>query len=83
LCQFGRDDVHAVLTGLPDIYRLPLVLVHMQGFATKEVARMLDTPLGTIVARLHRGRKLFERHLWEYAERNGLLKKERVCDQLH
>jgi RNA polymerase sigma-70 factor (ECF subfamily) len=78
LCQFGREDVRAVLMVLPDIYRLPLVLVHMQGFATKEVARMLDTPLGTILARLHRGRKLFERELWQYAERNGLLRKERV-----
>ena len=78
LYQFGRDDVHAVLMTLPDIYRVPLVLVHMQGFATKEVARMLDTPLGTILARLHRGRKLFEKQLWEYAQRNGLLRKERV-----
>jgi RNA polymerase sigma-70 factor, ECF subfamily len=78
LCQFGRDDVYAVLSELPPIYRLPLVLVHMHGFATKEVARMLDTPLGTILARLHRGRKLFERQLWDYAQRNGLLRRERV-----
>ena len=78
LCQFGRDDVQAVLLALPEIYRVPLVLVHMQGFATKEVARMLGVPLGTILARLHRGRKLFERQLWDYAERNGLLRKERV-----
>jgi RNA polymerase sigma-70 factor (ECF subfamily) len=78
LCQFGRDDVQTVLSALPDIYRVPLVLVHMQGFATKEVARMLDTPLGTVLARLHRGRKLFEKRLWDYAQRNGLLRKERV-----
>jgi RNA polymerase sigma-70 factor, ECF subfamily len=71
LHQFGRDDVHAVLVTLPAIYRVPLVLVHVQGFATKEVARMVDTPLGTILARLHRGRKLFEKQLWEYAQRNG------------
>ncbi|MGH9031688.1 MAG: RNA polymerase sigma factor [Acidimicrobiia bacterium] len=77
LHQFGRDDVHAVLWGLPEIYRVPLVLVHMHGYATKEVATMLDAPLGTILARLHRGRKLFEKRLWEHAEQNGLLKKER------
>lgn len=81
LHQFGREDVHEVLRGLPEIYRVPLVLVHMQGFATKEVARMLDTPLGTILARLHRGRKLFERRLWEHAERNGLLKTTKREDQ--
>ena len=78
LHQFGRDDVHAVLMALPDIYRVPLVLVHMQGFATKELAHLLDAPLGTILARLHRGRKLFEKQLWEHAQRNGLLRKERV-----
>jgi RNA polymerase sigma-70 factor (ECF subfamily) len=78
LYQFGRDDVHAVLLALPELYRIPLVLVHMHGFATKEVARMLDSPLGTILARLHRGRKLFEAQLWDYAQRNGLLRKERV-----
>jgi RNA polymerase sigma-70 factor, ECF subfamily len=35
---------------------------------------MLDAPLGTVLARLHRGRKLFERQLWDYAEENGLLR---------
>ncbi len=78
LHQFGRDDVRAVLLALPSIYRAPLVLVHMHGFATKEVARMLHAPLGTILSRLHRGRKLFERRLWDHAERNGLLTKERA-----
>lgn len=71
--RFGADDVRAVLASLPDLYRVPLVLVHVDGFATKEVARMLDAPLGTILARLHRGRKLFERRMWEYAQENGLL----------
>jgi RNA polymerase sigma-70 factor (ECF subfamily) len=71
--QFGREDVRAVLARLPDLYRLPLVLVHVDGFATKEVAQMLDAPLGTVLARLHRGRKLFERQLWDYAEEKGLL----------
>jgi len=34
---------------------------------------MLDVPLGTMLARLHRGRKLFERELWTYARQHGLL----------
>jgi RNA polymerase sigma-70 factor (ECF subfamily) len=71
--QFGPEDVRAVLEGLPDRYRIPLVLVYVDGFATKEVARLLDTPLGTVLAQLHRGRKLFERQLWDYAEQNGFL----------
>lgn len=75
LHAFGNEDVREVLLRLPDIYRAPLVLRYMQGFATKEIARLLDAPLGTILARLHRGRKLFERELWAYAEEMGLLQK--------
>jgi RNA polymerase sigma-70 factor, ECF subfamily len=71
--QFGAEDVRAVLARLPDLYRIPMLLVYVDGFATKEVAAMLETPLGTVLARLHRGRKLFERELWTYAETNGLL----------
>jgi RNA polymerase sigma-70 factor, ECF subfamily len=74
LHQFGSEDVRAVLASLPELYRLPLVLVHMTGYQVKEVAYMLDVPLGTMLARLHRARKLFERELWAYAEQNGLLK---------
>lgn len=71
---FGKEDVTEVLLMLPEMYRVPLVLVHMDGFATKEVAKILDVPLGTVLARLHRGRKLFERTMWDYARSRGLLK---------
>lgn len=70
---FGPEDVREVVGRLPELYRVPLVLVHMEGFLVKEVARMLDVPLGTALSRLHRGRKLFERQLWDYAEETGLL----------
>jgi RNA polymerase sigma-70 factor (ECF subfamily) len=71
---FGPEDVRHVLGGLPELYRIPLVLVYMDGFATKEVAHMLDVPIGTLLARLHRGRKLFEKRMWDYAEATGLLR---------
>jgi len=74
LQQFGAEDVRSVLAGLPDLYRVPLLLVHVDGYHAKEVAFFLDVPLGTVLARLHRGRKLFERRLWDYAEEHGLLK---------
>ena len=77
LAEFGPEDVHAVLMRLPQLYRVPLVLVHMEGFLAKEVARMLGVPLGTVLARLHRGRKLFEKEMWDYAETMGLLRKGR------
>ena len=77
LAGFGPDDVRAVLLRLPELYRIPLVLVYMDGFLTKEVARMLAVPLGTILSRLHRGRKLFERQMWDYAHDSGLLREAR------
>lgn len=73
LLAFGREDVYEVLNRLSEIYRVPLVLRYIHGFATKEVARMLQAPLGTVLARLHRGRKLFERELWTYAQETDLL----------
>jgi len=77
LAGFGPEDVRAILLRLPKLYRVPLVLVYMDGFLAKEVARMLDAPLGTVLARLHRGRKLFEKELWQYAEANGLTREVR------
>jgi RNA polymerase sigma-70 factor (ECF subfamily) len=67
--------VTAVLQRLPELYRIPLVLVSVDGFLTKQVARMLDVPLGTVLARLHRGRKLFEKQMWDDAAESGLLRK--------
>jgi RNA polymerase sigma-70 factor (ECF subfamily) len=75
---FGREDVRDVLLRLPEIYRSPLVLRYMDGFSTKEIARMLGVPLGTILAQLHRGRRRFEHELWAYAEETGLLAREAV-----
>jgi RNA polymerase sigma-70 factor, ECF subfamily len=73
LGEFGTEDVRAVLLRLPQLYRAPLVLVYMHGFRAREVADMFEAPLGTVLARLHRGRKLFEKQMWEYAEETGLV----------
>jgi RNA polymerase sigma-70 factor, ECF subfamily len=78
LRAFGKEDVREVLLRLPEIYRAPLVLRYMDGFSTQEIASMLDTPLGTVLARLHRGRKRFERELWDYARETGLLAREAI-----
>ena len=74
LCRFGTEDVWNVLAQLPEADRIPLVLVHMEGWSTAEVAEFLNTPLGTLLSRLHRARKRFERGLWHYAVENDLLK---------
>jgi RNA polymerase sigma-70 factor (ECF subfamily) len=73
LHSFSRQDVREVLMRMPEIYRAPLVLRYMDGFSTKEIARLLGVPLGTVLARLHRGRKRFESEMWIYATQAGLL----------
>lgn len=74
LHRFGREDVREVLAAIPELYRVPMLLTYVEGYHAKEVAQFFDVPLGTMLARLHRGRKLFERRLWEYAEEHDLLK---------
>lgn len=74
LASFTTEDVWAVLDRLKGLHRIPLVLVHMEGYATEEVADMLDVPQNTVLSRLHRGRKYFERELWAYAEDQDLLR---------
>ncbi|HJU80391.1 MAG TPA: sigma-70 family RNA polymerase sigma factor [Acidimicrobiia bacterium] len=73
LHSFGKEDIGEVLLRLPTVYRVCLVLRYIDGYSTKELARILDLPLGTILARLHRGRKLFEKQMWTYAEETDLL----------
>ena len=73
LHSFSQDDVWRVLDRVRPKYRVPLVLVHMEGHSTKQVARMFGVARGTVLSWLHRGRKEFERQLWEYANEHGLL----------
>lgn len=74
LSSFELEDVWTVLERLKPIYRVPLVLVHMEGYKTQEVADILEVPQNTVLSRLHRGRKSFERELWAYAEERDLLR---------
>jgi RNA polymerase sigma-70 factor, ECF subfamily len=81
LSCFSVPDVWAVLDELPDHYRTPLVLVHMYGVPTREAAKALDVPINTLLSQLHRGRKRFERALWDYAEANDLLRDQHVAPE--
>lgn len=76
LHSFSEDDVWAVLDRISPKYRIPMVLVHMEGMAVDDVTRMLGAPKNTVLSWLHRGRKQFERELWDYASDRGMLKEE-------
>ncbi len=69
---FTDDEVKQALEDLPDNFRLPVLLADVEGFAYKEIAEMLDIPIGTVMSRLHRGRKAMQRALYDYAEARGL-----------
>ena len=71
---FRDEDLHAVFGEISPAYRLPIILTTVHGFSCKESAAILDIPLGTLLSRLHRGRKQLERGLWDYAVRRGLVK---------
>ncbi len=70
---FGDDDVQAVFGAMTPAFRLPLILTVVHGFSCKEAAAILAIPLGTVLSRLHRGRKQLELGLWDYAVSNGLV----------
>lgn len=70
---FRDDDVRAVFASITPAFRLPIVLTVVHGFSCKEAAAVLGIPLGTLLSRLHRGRKQLERGLWDYAVANALV----------
>jgi RNA polymerase sigma-70 factor, ECF subfamily len=74
LAQFDDEEVRQALLALPEAYRVPLVLLYVEELSYKELADMLGCPVGTIMSRLHRGRKILERSLWECAKRRGMVK---------
>ena len=74
LAQFPDEEVRRALLGLPQVYRLPLVLLYVEDLSYRELAEVLGCPVGTVMSRLHRGRKTLERELWECARRRGLIK---------
>lgn len=65
-------DVKAAVEQLPETFRVPVLLADLEGFSYKEIAEILDVPIGTVMSRLHRGRKALQRALWDYATRRGL-----------
>jgi RNA polymerase sigma-70 factor (ECF subfamily) len=70
---FQDEDVQAIFGAMNPTFRLPLILTVVHGFSCKEAAAILDVPLGTILSRLHRGRKQLERGLWEHAVAHSLV----------
>jgi RNA polymerase sigma-70 factor (ECF subfamily) len=70
---FTDDEVKAALEALPEQFRLAVYLADVEEFSYKEIAEILDVPIGTVMSRLHRGRKAMQKSLYAYATARGLI----------
>jgi RNA polymerase sigma-70 factor (ECF subfamily) len=71
LDRFTDAEVKAAVDDLPENFRMAVMLADVEGFSYKEIADILDIPIGTVMSRLHRGRKALQKRLYEFAlERN-------------
>lgn len=66
-----NDVINSALQAVPIEYRDAVLLADVEGFSYKEIAEIMDTPVGTVMSRLHRGRKLLRDKLENYAIENG------------
>ncbi|MDP9020971.1 MAG: sigma-70 family RNA polymerase sigma factor [Actinomycetota bacterium] len=64
---FGESEVKDALESLPEQFRLAVLLADVEGFSYKEIAEILDVPVGTVMSRLHRGRKGLQKRLYDFA----------------
>jgi RNA polymerase sigma-70 factor, ECF subfamily len=67
------EDVKAALDALPEAFRMAVLLADVEGFSYKEIADILDIPIGTVMSRLHRGRRALEKALWQKTRERGLV----------
>jgi RNA polymerase sigma-70 factor, ECF subfamily len=67
------EDVQRALEALPEGFRLAVILADVEGFSYKEIAEILGIPIGTVMSRLHRGRRALEKALWERVQERGLV----------
>jgi len=71
--RFAEADVIKALEQLPLEFRQVVLLADVEGFSYKEIADIVGIPVGTVMSRLHRGRRRLQKELWEYAVASGYL----------
>ena len=78
LGRFVADEVKRALDGLPEVFRSAIALRAIEGFSYQEIADMLEIPIGTVMSRLFRGRRLLQEALREYAVEEGYVQAREV-----
>ena len=67
------DDVKEALESLPETFRMTVLLADVEGFSYREIADIMDIPIGTVMSRLHRGRRALQKALLEFGMERGLV----------
>lgn len=79
--QLMSDAIAQALTSLPEEFRLAVLLSDVEEFSYREIADIMDCPVGTVMSRLHRGRRLLQSALRDHAIRSGIIKDESANKQ--
>ncbi len=81
LDHFTETEVKDAVEALPEQFRIAVVLADVEGFSYKEIAEILDIPIGTVMSRLHRGRKGLQKRLYDFAVQRRLIDGERFQEE--
>jgi len=77
LDRIPDEEVKHALEELPEQFRVAVLLADVEGFSYKEIADITETSIGTVMSRLHRGRKALQKALWQYARERGLVDEDK------
>ena len=80
LDKLGTERIVAAINQLPDEYRIVSTLYFMEDLSYEEIAQALECPVGTVRSRLHRGRKMLQKALWQIAEEDGIVRQPALQD---
>ncbi len=73
LDHFTDDDVKSAIEALPESFRIAVILADVEGFSYKEIAEITDVPIGTVMSRIHRGRRALQKSLTAHGLARGLV----------
>ncbi len=73
LDRFTESEVKDAIEALPEQFRMAVILGDVEGFSYKEMAEILDVPIGTVMSRLHRGRRALQKRLYDFGRQRGLV----------